>query len=60
MFVKKQDKIEDSTNEVILKTVNNENVNNRLKELMFENIKEININDMIEIEEEFKFKSGLN
>jgi len=48
----------DNTNEVILKTGDDENVNNRLKELMFENIKEININDLIEIDEEFK--SGLN
>lgn len=50
--------IEDNTNEVILKTEDNENVNDRLKELMFENIKEININDLIEIDEEFK--SGFN
>ncbi|XP_022162071.1 uncharacterized protein LOC111027893 isoform X3 [Myzus persicae] len=44
----------DNTNEVILKTEDNENINNRLKELMFENVKEININDLIEIDEEFK------
>jgi len=50
--------IDNSTNEVILKTENNENINNRLKEFMFENNKIININDLIENEEEFK--SGLN
>lgn len=50
--------IDNSTNEVIFKTENNENFNNCLKELMFGNNKEININDLIENEEEFK--SGLN
>jgi len=50
--------IDNSTNEVIFKTENNENFNYRLKELMFGNNKEININDLIENEEEFK--SGLN
>ncbi|KAL4112570.1 hypothetical protein QTP88_016325 [Uroleucon formosanum] len=53
------DMIEDNTNEVILKTEDNENVNDRLKELMFENIKEININDLIEIDEEFKSDQSL-
>lgn len=50
--------IDNNTNEVIFKTENNENFNYRLKELMFGNNKEININDLIENEEEFK--SGLN
>ncbi|XP_015365660.1 PREDICTED: uncharacterized protein LOC107162970 [Diuraphis noxia] len=53
------DTIEDNTNEVIFKTEDNENVNDRLKELMFENIKEININDLIEIDEEFKSDQSL-
>ncbi|XP_060870995.1 uncharacterized protein LOC132945306 isoform X4 [Metopolophium dirhodum] len=53
------DMIEDNTNEVILKTEENESVNDRLKELMFENIKEININDLIEIDEEFKSDQSL-
>ncbi|XP_026816248.1 uncharacterized protein LOC113555865 isoform X3 [Rhopalosiphum maidis] len=53
------DMIDNSTNEVILKTENNENINNRLKEFMFENNKEININDLIENEEEFKSDQSL-
>uniref|UniRef100_A0A2H8TG30 Tudor domain-containing protein 1 n=1 Tax=Melanaphis sacchari TaxID=742174 RepID=A0A2H8TG30_9HEMI len=53
------DMIDNNTNEVILKTENNENVNSRLKELMFEDNKEININDLIENEEEFKSDKSL-
>ncbi|XP_050056969.1 uncharacterized protein LOC114132611 isoform X5 [Aphis gossypii] len=53
------DMIDNSTNEVIFKTENNENFNYRLKELIFENNKEININDLIENEEEFKSDQSL-